>query len=107
MTVKMGQNPTSFESTKLCPGGTAEGPSDLRRGARPPARGACFAAHVPRLLAISPWSEARGTSRVAIGACALLRAALATGPGSMDVAPVWSCNLAAMQWHMLRLELLK
>ena len=26
---------------------------------------------------------------------------------SMDVAPVWSCNLAAMQWHMFRLELLK
>jgi hypothetical protein len=107
MTVKMGQNPTSFESIKLCPGGTAEGPSDLRRGARPPARGACFAAHVARPLALSPWSEARGNSRVATGACALLRAALATGHGSMDVAPVWSCNLAAMQWHMLRLELLK
>jgi hypothetical protein len=44
---------------------------------------------------------------VATGACVFLRAALATGPGSMDVAPVWSCNLAAMQWHMLRLELLK
>jgi len=26
---------------------------------------------------------------------------------SMDVAPVWACNLAQMQWHMLRLELLK
>jgi hypothetical protein len=86
MTVKMEQNPTSSESTKLCPGGTAEGPSDLRRGARPPARGACFAAHVPRLLALSPWSEARGTSHLAIGACVFLRAALATGPGPSSAA---------------------
>jgi hypothetical protein len=86
MTVKMGQNPTSSESTKLCPGGTAEGPSDLRRGARPPAREPCSAAHVARPLALSPWSEARGTSRVATGACVFLRAALATGPGSSSAA---------------------
>jgi len=25
----------------------------------------------------------------------------------VDVEPVWACNLAQMQWHMLRLELLK
>jgi hypothetical protein len=25
----------------------------------------------------------------------------------IEVEPVWSCNLAQMQWHMLRLELLK
>jgi len=25
----------------------------------------------------------------------------------LDVEPVWACNLAQMQWHMLRLELLK
>jgi hypothetical protein len=86
MTVKMGQNPTSSESTKLCPGGTAEGPPDLRRGARPPAREPCSAAHVARPLALSPWSEARGNSRVATGACALLRAALATGPGPSSAA---------------------
>lgn len=25
----------------------------------------------------------------------------------VDVVPAWSCNLAQLQWHMLRLELLK
>jgi len=25
----------------------------------------------------------------------------------IEVEPVWACNLAQMQWHMLRLELLK
>ena len=86
MTVKMGQNSTSSESTKLCPGGTAEGPSDLRRGDRPPAREPCSAAQAARLLALSPWSEARGTSRLATGACVFLRAALATGPGPSSAA---------------------
>ena len=57
MTVKMGQNPTSSESTKLCSGGTAEGPSDLRRGARPPAR---VLFRSPRPTLPGPWPSRLG-----------------------------------------------
>ena len=84
--MKMGQNPTSSEFTKPCPGGAAEGPPHLRRGTGPLARDPRSAAHVARLLALSPRLEALGLSCVAIGTCVVLRAALATGHGSSSMA---------------------
>ena len=67
-------------------GARPKAPPICAGGARPPAREPCFAAHVARLLALSPWSEARGTSRLATGTSVFLRAALATGPGPSSAA---------------------